>query len=177
MYVKPRLHGQHACMQDSVTCTAERHADENSESAGLHLLKGHAVQDHLCARSNILHGDHIYAHAKPVQQLRPQLALLHNAPLSSDLCTAPMCLSYPWQCTDMSMHCTSPVHRRAMSARGQAQHSADKRRVRSTPEHSTGSDVKTRCRGPDVCGESSCRRLSCNREHAGALPAGCQSRS
>lgn len=177
MYVKPRLHGQHACMQDSVTCAAEKHADKSTESAGLHLFKGHAVQDHLCACSNILHGDHIHAHAKPVQQLRPQLTLLHNAPLSSDLRTAPMSLSCPWQCTFTSMHCTLPAHRRAVIARGQAQHSADEGRVCSTPEHSTGSDVKTRCRWPGVCGESNCELLFCNGEHAGALPAGCQSRS
>ena len=96
MYGKARVHGQHTGMQDSVTCAAEKHADKSTENAGLHLLKGHAVQDHLGACRYILHGDHVHAHAKPVQQLRPQLTLLHNAPLSSGLRTAPMSLSCPW---------------------------------------------------------------------------------
>lgn len=138
MYGKARVHGQHAGMQDSVTCAAEKHADKSTESFGMHLLKGHAIQDHLCACSNILHGDHVHAHAKPVQQLRPQLTLLHSAPLCSDLRTAPMSLSCPWQCTFTSMHCTLPAQRHAVNARGQAQHSADERRVCSTSEHSTG---------------------------------------
>lgn len=51
--------------------------DENPDRCECrHLLKGHAVQNHLCPGSNVLHCCHINTHAKAIQKLRPQLSLL-----------------------------------------------------------------------------------------------------
>lgn len=47
-------------------------------SRNAHLLKGHPVQDHLRASRDLLHREHIHAHAEPVQQLRSELAFLQQ---------------------------------------------------------------------------------------------------
>ena len=53
---------------------------------GTHPLKGHAVEDHARACGDVLHREHVHAHPKPVQQLRPELPLLHqDCPMSDAL--------------------------------------------------------------------------------------------
>ena len=52
---------------------------ESVYSTELYPFKGHAVQDHLCASRDVLHGEDVHAHAKSVQQLRPELALLQDS--------------------------------------------------------------------------------------------------